>query len=51
MPAYKIPHMGWNTLDVVRPHALLEGIALGPNGLHAYFVHSFHLDAAIRLTM
>ncbi|MGL4528773.1 MAG: imidazole glycerol phosphate synthase subunit HisH [Aestuariivirga sp.] len=41
--SYKIPHMGWNTLDLVRPHALLEGIALGPQGLHAYFVHSFHL--------
>ncbi len=40
---YKIPHMGWNTLDLVRPHALLEGITLGPQGLHAYFVHSFHL--------
>ncbi|MGA7268298.1 MAG: imidazole glycerol phosphate synthase subunit HisH [Aestuariivirga sp.] len=41
--SYKIPHMGWNTLDLVRPHALLEGITLGPQGLHAYFVHSFHL--------
>jgi glutamine amidotransferase len=35
--------MGWNTLELVTPHALLEGIALGPQGLHAYFVHSFHL--------
>ncbi len=47
-PALKIPHMGWNTLDVVTPHALLEGIQTGPNGLHAYFVHSFHLAAAER---
>ncbi len=45
-PSLKIPHMGWNTLDVVRPHALLDGIATGPNGLHGYFVHSFHLAAA-----
>ena len=45
-PALKIPHMGWNTLDVGRPHALLEGIETGPKGLHAYFVHSFHLKAA-----
>jgi glutamine amidotransferase len=44
----KIPHMGWNTLDEKRPHPLLEGIATGPNGLHAYFVHSYHLDAADR---
>ncbi len=29
-PALKIPHMGWNTLDVVRPHALLDGIPTGP---------------------
>ncbi len=39
----KIPHMGWNTLNVTRPHPLLDGIATGPDGLHAYFVHSFHL--------
>jgi len=39
----KIPHMGWNTLDTLAPHALLDGIALGPSGLHAYFVHSYEL--------
>jgi glutamine amidotransferase len=44
----KIPHMGWNTLDARRPHPLLDGIALGPQGSHAYFVHSFHLRAAER---
>lgn len=42
-PALKIPHMGWNTISVTRPHALLEGIETGPAGLHAYFVHSYHL--------
>jgi glutamine amidotransferase len=42
-PALKIPHMGWNTLTVVNNHPLLEGIPTGPGGLHAYFVHSFHL--------
>ena len=42
----KIPHMGWNTLDVRRKHALLDGIATGPAGQHAYFVHSYHLAAA-----
>jgi glutamine amidotransferase len=42
-PALKIPHMGWNTLDVINPHPLLAGIETGPQGLHAYFVHSFHL--------
>jgi glutamine amidotransferase len=39
----KIPHMGWNTLNVLRPHPLLDDIALGPDGLHGYFVHSYEL--------
>src|SRR5262249_2613147 len=47
-PSLKIPHMGWNTLNACRPHPLFEGIAVGPQGLHAYFVHSFHLKAAAR---
>ncbi len=42
----KIPHMGWNTLTQVKPHALLDGIPTGPDGLHAYFVHSYALDAS-----
>jgi glutamine amidotransferase len=45
-PVLKIPHMGWNTLDPRRPHQLFAGIPLGPQGLHAYFVHSYHLCAA-----
>src|ERR1043166_1761411 len=44
----KVPHMGWNTLDTLRAHPLLDGIATGPHGLHAYFVHSYHLNAADR---
>jgi len=47
-PTLKIPHMGWNTIDVVNDHPLLEGIDAGPQGLHAYFVHSFHLEVADR---
>jgi glutamine amidotransferase len=47
-PNLKIPHMGWNTLNERRAHPLLDGIAVGPQGLHAYFVHSFHLKAAQR---
>jgi imidazole glycerol-phosphate synthase subunit HisH len=43
--SFKVPHMGWNTLDDFKPHALLEGIALGPTGLHAYFLHAYHLKA------
>ncbi len=47
-PALKIPHMGWNALTVINDHALLADIPTGPNGLHAYFVHSFHLAPADR---
>ncbi|MBD9448757.1 MULTISPECIES: imidazole glycerol phosphate synthase subunit HisH [unclassified Rhizobium] len=41
----KIPQIGWNTLDLKSPHPLFDGIPTGPNGLHAYFVHSYHLAA------
>ena len=42
-PAHlKIPHMGWNELRGLKPHPLLDGIA---DGDHAYFVHSFQLQA------
>jgi glutamine amidotransferase len=47
-PALKIPHMGWNTLIRVTDHPLFEGIKTGPDGLHAYFVHSFHLASRSR---
>jgi len=41
----KIPHMGWNTLHREDDHSLLDGIETGPQGLHAYFVHSYALNA------
>jgi imidazole glycerol-phosphate synthase subunit HisH len=44
-PGLKIPHMGWNTLDVKHAHPLLEGIRTGAPGLHAYFVHSYQFYA------
>jgi glutamine amidotransferase len=47
-PKLKIPHMGWNTLNVTRPHHLLDGLTFGPQGLHAYFVHSYQLNPAER---
>jgi glutamine amidotransferase len=43
--ALKIPHMGWNTLHRQDDHPLLDGIETGPQGLHAYFVHSYALNA------
>lgn len=42
-PACKIPHMGWNALEILSEHPLLDGIAEGD---HAYFVHSFHFVPA-----
>jgi glutamine amidotransferase len=44
----KIPHMGWNTLDKLTPHSLLDDLSLGSRGLHAYFVHSYALKPARR---
>ena len=45
-PGLKIPHMGWNTLDVERDHPALDGVNTGPDGLHAYFVHSYQFYPA-----
>ncbi|KSV65492.1 imidazole glycerol phosphate synthase subunit HisH [Ensifer adhaerens] len=41
----KIPQIGWNTLKLKREHPLFDGIRVGEAGLHAYFVHSYHLAA------
>ncbi len=41
----KIPHMGWNTLELTQEHPVLERLPLWPKGRHAYFVHSYHLNA------
>jgi glutamine amidotransferase len=45
-PSLKIPQIGWNTLELQQQHPLFEGIPIGESGLHAYFVHSYHLAAA-----
>lgn len=46
-PGLKIPHMGWNELDIHSTgHTLLSGFSrLGAARPHAYFVHSYHLAA------
>ena len=44
----RIPHMGWNTLDVRRPSALLEGVA--PDA-RFYFVHSYYTEPAPELVI
>ena len=38
-----VPHMGWNTLSIERPSALLDGLNPGD---YAYFVHSYALPAS-----
>ncbi|MEM0977484.1 MAG: imidazole glycerol phosphate synthase subunit HisH [Pseudomonadota bacterium] len=43
----KIPHMGWNALQIEEEHPVLDGITSGD---HAYFVHSYHLDAKSKET-
>lgn len=40
-PAVKIPHMGWNDVTLLREHRLIV-----PG--EAYFLHSYHFDAADR---
>jgi len=34
----KVPHMGWNNLEIKKPGRLLEGVK---NGSWVYFVHSY----------
>lgn len=42
MPGLKVPHMGWNSLDI-RPEAkLFKGL---DSGEYVYFVHSYYLKA------
>jgi imidazole glycerol-phosphate synthase subunit HisH len=40
-PMLKIPHMGWNELQLVQNHPLFTGLA---PGAEAYFVHSFEMQ-------
>ncbi|HVH02245.1 MAG TPA: imidazole glycerol phosphate synthase subunit HisH [Amaricoccus sp.] len=42
-PGLKVPHMGWNALEIAAAHPVMAGLA---SGAHAYFVHSYHLVPA-----
>ena len=42
-PLLKIPHMGWNQIDLVQSHPLFAGLDADAN---AYFVHSFEMKPA-----
>lgn len=37
-PVVKVPHVGWNSLEVLRPSAILDGVA---NGTQVYFTHAY----------
>jgi glutamine amidotransferase len=39
-PSLKIPHMGWNELSILHPHAVFNGIGTGS---HVYYVHSYEM--------
>jgi imidazole glycerol-phosphate synthase subunit HisH len=39
----KVPHMGWNSVRLRRPHPLLDGV---PDDSYFYFVHSYYVDPA-----
>jgi glutamine amidotransferase len=38
----KVPHIGWNSLQIRRKSPLLAGV---PDGAYAYFVHSYYVEA------
>ena len=39
-PRLKVPHMGWNSLSLLQPHALFKGMA---DNTDVYFVHSYYI--------
>ncbi len=41
-PGLKIPHMGWNSLDIRQGSRLFAGVS---SGEYVYFVHSYYLKA------
>jgi len=40
-PGAKVPHMGWNQVNLERPHPVFSGI---PQGANFYFVHSYYVE-------
>ena len=43
--ALKVPHMGWNTINIERRSPQLRGV---PDGASTYFVHSYYVDCRDR---
>jgi glutamine amidotransferase len=44
----RVPQIGWNQIENVKPHPLLEGL---PTGTYFYFVHSYHVETADQETV
>jgi glutamine amidotransferase len=44
----KVPQIGWNSVSIVRPHPLLDGI---PDATYFYFVHSYYADPSEAATV
>ena len=40
-PSMKVPHMGWNNLEIKKPGKILDGVE---DGSWAYFVHSYRVN-------
>ncbi|MDO9534502.1 MAG: imidazole glycerol phosphate synthase subunit HisH [Bacillota bacterium] len=37
----KVPHMGWNSINITQEHPFFEGV---PDNSYVYFVHSYYVD-------
>jgi glutamine amidotransferase len=48
VPGFKVPHMGWNTLEKQGDDPLMEGL---PDEVYVYFVHSYHAVTESRYTV
>lgn len=42
-PGHRVPHMGWNEIEITRPHPVLAGLGPAP---HVYFTHSYAYKSA-----
>ena len=47
-PGLKIPHMGWNTISLAKPNALIDGSL---EGEFVYYVHSFYAPVSKEFTV
>ncbi|MBQ9951204.1 MAG: imidazole glycerol phosphate synthase subunit HisH [Clostridia bacterium] len=47
-PGLKVPHIGWNRLDIVRDDPLFRYFE---NGRHVYYVHSFYAKNCAEFTL